>query len=144
MLNLHHLNHSRRLKEQNKKKTYKKLLKKCHHRITFTASKSLTSCVFQIPEYVPGLPLFDIEKCRRYLIRKLRKNKFKVALVDRYIIYISWEHIPIHDREAEENTKPRDDLRADMLFRDIDDYKPARNFIYDVPDYKQKLDGLLR
>ena len=122
MLNLHHLNHSRRLKEVHKKQTYKKLLKKCHHRITFMASKSLTYCVFQIPEYVPGLPLFDIDKCKRYIVRKLHKNKFKVALVEPYLLYISWEHIPIHDKEEPEE-KPKDALQADILYRDIDDYK---------------------
>ena len=44
---------------------YDDVLKKCHHRIKYNSSLERTYCFFQIPEFIIGVPLYDIMEMRK-------------------------------------------------------------------------------
>ena len=48
-----------------------------------------TSCLFQIPEFVFGVPPYDMEECKKYIFDSLTRNGFKVELRDNRTFFIS-------------------------------------------------------
>lgn len=66
-------------------------------RIKSAALNEQTSCFFKIPELVLGYPIYNVEDCQKYIIRKLIENGFKVEKIndgenEKNNIAISWEH----------------------------------------------------
>lgn len=94
MINIFKLNKIRDEKEVQKFETYRKVLDKCHNRVTIQGEKGITYCVFTIPNIVFGLPAYDQIKCAEYCTDKLRKNGFVVVYTYPNLLYISWEHVP--------------------------------------------------
>lgn len=99
MINLFKLNRHRRKRFEKHKYIFNHVLKKCHSKIYLSGQQLKTECVYTIPQYIPGMPLFDIRECMRYVIRKLNKNKLIVQVLKPDTILISWEHISLYDRE---------------------------------------------
>lgn len=52
-------------------------------------------CVFAIPTYIMGHPVYDITKVKRRLKKHLRTLEYKVATckMDPSSLLISWEHV---------------------------------------------------
>ena len=66
---------------------YDDVLKKCHHRIKYNCSLQRTYCFFQIPEFIIGVPLYDITELQNYVMNSLKKNGFELEK-DEMIKYI--------------------------------------------------------
>ena len=103
MINLRKLTKHRRKRYEKQKYLFKQILKKCHSKIYLSGEQLKTECIFTIPQYVPGMPLFDIKECMRYIIAKLQDNKLRVQIIQHDTISISWEHISLYDNENSEN-----------------------------------------
>ena len=80
MLNINSLNNIRDQKEINKYEIYKKVLKKCHHRIKTFSHKGDSFCMYIIPEYIFGIPKYDKLSCAAYIVNKLKLNGFKIII----------------------------------------------------------------
>lgn len=78
-------------REDIRKKTYKKILERIFNKIKLTSSTNLKGCWYQVPEFLLGLPIYKLDECKKYLIRKLKKNGFKITELENNIIYISWD-----------------------------------------------------
>ena len=96
---------SQLLKKKKKRKAqrrqiFKKILSKCHLRIKSAALNEHTSCSFKIPELVLGYPIYNVFECKKFIIKMLIENGFKVNKIeesdvsndDKYSILISWSH----------------------------------------------------
>ena len=140
MINLYKLRSVERHRTNIKKLTYRRLLNRCHRHIKFYAKKAHTECIFEVPEYVAGLPLYNHRKAYDYIFNKLIKNKLKAIQLSNSFIYISWNHIPLNIKKDKYRNKEEEE---EQLYRDINDYKPIRNFIYDRNDYNLKKNKLL-
>ena len=102
MLNIFQLNRMRHQKETRLESIYETLLQKAHNKIQSVAEKGKTSsCVYKVPVFVHGLPLFDRDKCIVYLVQKLQHNGFQVILLPEGCLYISWEHVPCSEQLPE-------------------------------------------
>ena len=82
-----HMHATRRMHE--KQKLYNRILARVHRRIE-TAAVHNTSCAFQIPEYVFGMPLYDAHQCAGYVLQKLQCDGFSVMHCKNNILYIDW------------------------------------------------------
>ncbi len=122
---LHHIN-TRRLK--NRLKIYDEVLQKCHTKIKKTAQtpKGSTFCFYIIPNYVFGIPLYDINACIVYLVKHLTINGFYVAYTHPNLLYISWFN---RNNSIEYNKKVKEVKKEDN-FKKINTFK-SKNFIYD-------------
>ena len=80
MLNIYSLNNVRDQKEINKYQIYKKVLRKCHHRIKEFAKKGDSFCFYIVPEFIYGIPKYDTLSCAAYMVKKLQINGFNVKL----------------------------------------------------------------
>ena len=107
MINIFNLNKARRNRYNKQKHIYKIVLKKCHHKIINSGNSFLTNCIFTIPQYLPGMPLFNIAECMRYLIYKLEKNEFNVKVYSENTLNISWEHIPLYQEVGKKKKKKK-------------------------------------
>ena len=44
----------------------------------------------EIPKLIIGLPIYSVEGCIKYVVKKLEKNGFEVDLLSDSNIFISW------------------------------------------------------
>ena len=66
-LNINDLYETARKKELNKFKTFDTILKRCHNKIKNYASNHKTECIYEVPEFIIGTPLFDRDELTEYI-----------------------------------------------------------------------------
>ena len=67
------------------------ILRRIHNRIKYNARLEKTYCFFQIPEFIIGVPLYNINDLKKYIINALEKDGFKLMYLDPNWLFISWE-----------------------------------------------------
>ncbi len=100
-LNLDELYERSRETSQTKIKTYQKILARIHSRIKAISRQRNNNkfCMFVIPEFILGIPRYDIAECTNYVIEKLTENGFQVKYTYPNLLFISWQHyIPKYQR----------------------------------------------
>ena len=100
-LNLDDLYTTQKNIENNKIKIYQKILARAHKKIKTTSRNRNCDkfCFFLVPEFVLGIPRYNIETCITYVIDKLLDNGFLVRYTHPNLLFISWNHyIPYHTR----------------------------------------------
>ncbi len=93
----------RKVKEEKDKKrikVYEEILKKCHQRIIKCASHEEDTCLYQVPEFCFGVPIYNLTACICFIIYKLRKDGLKVNYVYPNYLIISWKK-SMDDEEKE-------------------------------------------
>tara|TARA_Y100001970_G_scaffold293363_1_gene439689 strand:+ start:536 stop:994 length:459 start_codon:yes stop_codon:yes gene_type:complete len=120
-------------------KIYKKVLQKCYNRIKFAAKKNAEWCFFNVPNYMVGVPLYDVNACIIYVIKQLHNGNFLVKYTHPNLIYISWhkpkQQTPSYKQIKYFNSKPQ------QTYKSIDEYKkPSGNFI--TPYDNKKIDDI--
>ncbi len=50
-------------KEKKKKETYQRLLKYCERVINLAVKKDVMQCIYKVPEFKFGLPIYDLNAC---------------------------------------------------------------------------------
>jgi|TARA_Y100000996_G_C22482523_1_gene626823 hypothetical protein len=131
-----------KINERNTKRLEKfdDILKKIHNRILYNANIEKTYCFFQIPEFIIGVPLYNVEDLKNYLITSLKKDNFKLIYIDPNWLFISWELNNLKKPKEKTKVKKKGDYKL------IDEYKPSGNFIYnegDLRSIEQKSKGLI-
>ena len=100
-LNLDELYERTRETSQTKIKTYQKILARIHTRIKAISRQRNNNkfCMFVIPEFILGIPRYDIAECINYVIEKLTDNGFQIKYTYPNLLFISWQHyIPKYQR----------------------------------------------
>jgi len=100
-LNLDELYERTRETSQTKIKTYQKILARIHSRIKAISRQRNNNkfCMFVIPEFILGIPRYDIAECTNYVIEKLTDNGFQIKYTYPNLLFISWQHyIPKYQR----------------------------------------------
>ena len=79
--------------ERNKRKfiTYQNIFEKIEKRIEIASSANFYEYWYQIPEFIVGLPLYNLKDCCLYVEQQLKKNGFKIIFYEPNIFYISWK-----------------------------------------------------
>lgn len=78
--------------EQHKSKinTYDSVLKKCYQRIKRYSENYHLYCLYEIPKFIIGTPIYDYNELKKYITNKLKNKGFKVLNLDNTTLYISW------------------------------------------------------
>jgi len=84
----------RRTKDIYRLKTYNKILDQIYHRILVSSKLPNSPCyiMYNVPQFILGLPKVDMEDCVVYLIHQLRHSKYEVRFTYPNLLYISWIH----------------------------------------------------
>ena len=157
-INLDSLYERKRAKFLNRLKIYDKILERIHKRIKVTSRQQVNQqhCFFVVPEFILGIPKYDISTCISYIIEKLQENGFFVKYTHPNLLFISWKHyIPYYERQEykkktglsidgfgnkmqekrEEPKQVKPILKKN--FKDITTYKPTGGLIYNTSTLKK-------
>ena len=107
------------INERKKKKTkcFIEVLHKLHKKIQKVADKEKYRLYYDVPEFLIGLPSYDLNNCIAFLMKELRNNGFLVKYYFPKILYVSWCPIEIRNYKADKkafNMKVQDN-RAQAL-----------------------------
>lgn len=117
-------------KRQFMKNVFNEVLKKCHKRIIYAAENSRSSCFYDVPTCVIGLPLYDLGECIKYIVAKLKRNRLDVDLRLPRTLFISWE------KHQDNYVKPVKMTSYVPEYNNIPSVQPIRNQLYqnNVPE----------
>ena len=84
----------RREIQDNRTKIYKKILMRIHTRIKISSRQrhNMLFTTFIIPEFIIGIPSYDIAACTAYVMDKLTNNGFVIKYTYPNMLFISWAH----------------------------------------------------
>ena len=89
-IDIPHLVKPHQKKSERRLHVYRKILQKCHSRIQTNADNGALHCWYVVPDFVFGLPLFNVAECTHYLLAALRDNGFETMLMPPKTIFIDW------------------------------------------------------
>lgn len=90
-LDIRQLYASQTRRENSKRGLYEVVVEKVHHRIQTVAARSETRCIFQVPPYMIGMPLYDAFQCSGYVIQRLKNEGFIVQYAHPNVLAINWD-----------------------------------------------------
>jgi len=63
---------------------------KCRRRITVRSDMGQDECIYIVPEFVTGMPIYDSTIITDQLMTNFTKSRFYCRRIDNAIIYINW------------------------------------------------------
>ena len=82
----------------NKLKYYEKILQKCFFKIRQSVYNEETYCLFSVPSYMKGFPIYNVKQCIFYIMNKLKKNSIESKYIYPNIIFIYWKYKNTYDQ----------------------------------------------
>ncbi len=154
--------------EKHRTNIYNKILSRIHSKIKLTSRQYIKQqyIFYVVPEFIIGLPKYDITECISYIIHKLIDNGFYIKYTHPNLLFISWNHyVPYYEREKirkqyninidkygniiqeeKKNTihsepqKQKTKLLKHSKFKDILEFKPKSIYETALEKLKDKLD----
>lgn len=83
-------------------KTYQQILDRAHKHIKTASRQKINNecCWYVVPEFLLGIPRYDIKSCVAYIVHELQENGFKIKYTHPNLLFISWGHwVPDYVRE---------------------------------------------
>jgi hypothetical protein len=72
-------------------RTFNTILNRCYGKVRYSVNCEDSYCIFTVPEFIVGTPLYDIVKCIQFIMIKLTNNGFAVKHYKPNILYIYWK-----------------------------------------------------
>ena len=92
-------------KKEVRTKSYKKVLEVCENKIRTASEKELFKIYIDVPEFIIGLPIYDISDCIKYITANLEKNGFLVQYYFPKTLYVSWDLDEINKNDSQQDSK---------------------------------------
>jgi hypothetical protein len=91
-LSLKDVQESIKKKDQKRNEAFDQILSSCYKHIQKCVDTMRTTyfCFFEVPEFVLGYPLYDLNSCISYIQDTLVRNGFKVKYLFPRILFITW------------------------------------------------------
>ena len=90
-LNIYELHGEMNKKKENRMKSLDHVLERCHTKIRNASKKELARTWFDVPEFIIGLPVYNLNDCIIHLMTSLNQNGFVVKYFFPKVLYISWD-----------------------------------------------------
>lgn len=84
---------------------YENILELCHRKITFHSDNRKTRMFYEVPDFIIGYPVFDLNDCIKFLVDALRKNGFITIYYFPKFLYISWDLDEIEDSKQKDKQR---------------------------------------
>lgn len=129
--NIQEIHKKQKEKEKNRIKIYESISSRCFKKIKETSLNEETYCFYNLPEYIPGLPLYNMTECVIFLLNVLHEKGFSARYCDGFMIFISW-NLPKPNLKLIENPKENKKNIIDELnlkYKPIENYNSFGNFI---------------
>lgn len=135
-LTVHGLNSQIMNRSESKKKTYEKIMENIYSRMEKATSMNQLNCFYEVPEFLIGHPLYNINDCLEFNISQLMKNGFLVKYYFPRILYISWnmeeiKYLQVVDKLQKEK-KTKDQVPKKL------EHNETKNFVNSIANCKPK------
>lgn len=132
-INLDELYTTKHEKEKQKITIFKKILTRIHNKIKFTSRQKHNDhfLFFVVPEFILGLPRYNLDECIGYIINELEDNGFNIKYTHPNLLFISWQHyIPSYHREMiKKETGVVVDGFGNVLHKENSSKKPTNEIV---------------
>lgn len=132
-INLDELYTTKHEKEKQKITIFKKILTRIHNKIKFTSRQKHNEhfLFFVVPEFILGLPRYNLDECIAYIINELEDNGFNIKYTHPNLLFISWQHyIPYYHREMiKKETGVVVDGFGNVLHKENSSKKPTNEIV---------------
>jgi len=93
-INLDELFDYKKEQDLNTVKTYNVILDRLHIAVKRASRQKIDNqcCWFVVPEFLLGVPRYDVRLCIAYIVRELQENGFKVTYTHPNLLFIVWSH----------------------------------------------------
>ena len=93
-INLDELYTSTKMNNINTVKTFNLILDRVHTKIKIASRQKFenTCCWYVIPEFILGLPRYELNDAVAYIIHQLQENGFQIKYTHPNLVFISWNH----------------------------------------------------
>lgn len=115
-LNILELHKTVNEKKARKNECYEKVLSICHKKILMATENKQLKCIFEVPEYIIGYPIFDLNSCIKFIVHALKINGFSIKYFFPKILYISWDFDEIKKQSEEEQLQIQYQQKASNIF----------------------------
>lgn len=78
------------LKKKKQYEIFDKVANICYSKIKRYVGLLHGSCEFEIPEFMFGYPLYDVDACLKYVIKSLSKNGYIIIVQQPKTLHIKW------------------------------------------------------
>ena len=78
-------------REDKKNETFDKILLKIEKKIINASSANNYYTGYLVPEFIIGLPLYNLKECVNYIKMKIEKDGFKVEFYEPNLLFIDWK-----------------------------------------------------
>ena len=113
---------------------YKKITSSCFKKIKLAVENEEIYCFYSIPEYIPGIPLFNMTDCVMFMLNELKDKGFNSRYVHPFMVYITWQvNKPILRLTDKNKPPPKSNNLLDNLnlkVKSVESNKPSGNFLY--------------
>lgn len=121
-------------RENNRISIYKKIASKCFKKIKETSLNECTFCFYQLPEYIPGLPIYNITECVMFILNLLKEKGFNARYCEGFYIYISWNlpkpNLKLIEQPPEYNLGKKNIIdELNLKYKPIESYTAFGNFL---------------
>lgn len=90
VLNAKELVKKQKKRDKEKNIIYQKVYDRVDKKISMASNQNYYQCLYEIPELMLGLPLYNINECIIYVDKKLKENGFKTIWTKNTVL-IDWE-----------------------------------------------------
>ena len=95
LLDIHELVQENKRQESSRLTVFEETLKRCHSLIKRYNKDRIRDMTYRIPAWIHGMPKYDMDILRDYLVHHLRDNGLKVDVLSRDQLYVSWKETDI-------------------------------------------------
>jgi len=135
LFNIHDIHRKQKEREGKRTNIYKSIAIKCFKKIKETSENEITYCFFKLPEYIAGLPLYNMTECVMFILNLLHEKGFKARYVDPYLLFISWNlpkpNLKLIEPPKEEPPKKSSNIieQLNLKYKPIEKYQAFSNFL---------------
>lgn len=90
-IDIHEIRKKQKEKEELRLSIYKHISSRVFKKIKDVADSEGYYLMYELPEFIPGLPLYDMNECIIFLINSLKDKGFKSKYVNPYSVFIAWD-----------------------------------------------------
>jgi len=129
-MDIHKLNLKRDQRELAKFKLYKKVLNRIYRKIEQTSNSYQSSLFYKVPEFIFGIPRYNIIETSKFIVSKLQELGYIVVYTPPNFLFVSWDHIPSELKlEYEPVVSDKKNLIIKQPYKNINNFKSSDNFL---------------
>lgn len=130
-----------KVKHEQKKESFYHILEKCFSRIEKAALKDLNFMMFQVPEFILGKPIYNLNECIHFLVHHLQTKGYYVQYFFPNILFIHWlppkkEYLTYqHNADTEQPQGPDANKQSKAqkgFIKSITEFKPSGKFVLNL------------